>query len=291
MRVLGLGDNVFDVYDNHGVAYPGGNAVNVAVNAARMGHEAGYLGAIATDAKGDLMLQILGAEGVDTGGCLRPEGTTTKCCIEDVFEGERSFKRNELGDNWVGPLELLPEHIERVVSYDIVFSSCYAKMADQMDKLRGIPGLMVFDFGEKDKYRTAEYLAQVLPAVDLAQFSMSNMGAREVRSAVEMMGIECPVLVTRGSQPPLVLIEGEVIEGLPSFGEVIDTMGAGDAFVTAFATTLAGVGWRKASIPDVTSIASALRLAGEHANKMCRVNGGFGHACDVANGEFIGRKE
>ena len=27
MKVLGLGDNVFDSYDNLGIAYPGGNVV------------------------------------------------------------------------------------------------------------------------------------------------------------------------------------------------------------------------------------------------------------------------
>ena len=150
MRALGLGDNVFDVYENMSVAYPGGNAVNVAVNAARLGCDAGYLGAIATDANGDLMVRILVGEGVDVRGCARPAGTTTKRCVEDVFDGERSFKRNELGENWVGPLDLLPEHIRVVSSYDVVFSSCYAKMADQMDKLRDIDGIVVFDFGEKE---------------------------------------------------------------------------------------------------------------------------------------------
>lgn len=291
MRALGLGDNVFDVYENMGVAYPGGNAVNVAVNVARMGHEAGYLGAIATDAKGDLMASILAAENVDTTGCPRPVGTTTKCCIEDVFDGERSFKRNELGDNWVGPLDLLPEHIARAASYDIVFSSCYAKMASQMGKLCDIPGLVVFDFGEKDKYRTAEYLAQVLPAIDLAQFSMSGASVQEVQAAVERMDISCLVLVTRGSQAPLVLLDGEVVEGLPSHGAAIDTMGAGDAFVAAFATALASDGWHKGSVPSAASIASALRLAGGHAHGMCQINGGFGHACDVAHGELVERKE
>lgn len=291
MRALGLGDNVFDVYENMGVAYPGGNAVNVAVNAARLGCDAGYLGAIATDASGDLMVRILEAEGVDMTLCSRPAGTTTKYCIEDVLDGERSFKRNELGENWVGPLNLLPEHIEIASSYDVVFSSCYAKMADQMDKLRGVGGVMVFDFGEKEKYRTADYLARVLPAIDLAQFSMSGMSVREVLDELERMGIACPVLVTRGSQPPLVAIEGEVIEGEASMGSARDTMGAGDAFATAFATSLVADGWHKGAVPCVDAIEIALQRASDHACRMCQVDGGFGHACDLAGEELVEREE
>lgn len=291
MRAVGLGDNVFDVYENMGVAYPGGNAVNVAVNAARLGCDAGYLGAIATDANGDLMVRILVGEGVDVRGCARPAGTTTKRCVEDVFDGERSFKRNELGENWVGPLDLLPEHIRVVSSYDVVFSSCYAKMADQMDKLRDVDGIVVFDFGEKEKYRTAEYLMQVLPVIDLAQFSMSGMSVQGVLAEVARMGIACPVLATRGAQAPIVVIGGEVIEGIPSEGFARDTMGAGDAFVTAFATSLVASGWRKGSAPRVADVELALRKAGEHAHRMCQVDGGFGHACDLAGEELVEREE
>lgn len=289
MRALGLGDNVFDVYENLGVAYPGGNAVNVAVNAARLGCDAGYLGAIATDASGDLMMRVLAGEGVDVHGCTRPEGTTTKRCVEDVFDGERSFKRNELGENWAGPLDLLPEHIGVVSSYDVVFSSCYAKMADQMDKLRDVDGIVVFDFGEKEKYRTAEYLAQVLPVIDLAQFSMSGMNVQDVLDEVARMGVSCPVLATRGAQAPLVVMDGEAIEGVPSEGVARDTMGAGDAFVTAFATSLIAEGWCKGSALRASDVESALQRAGEHAHRMCQVDGGFGHACDLVGEELVER--
>lgn len=52
MKILGLGDNVFDVYQNLNISYPGGNAVNVAVNATQLGIESAYLGYIADDCYG-----------------------------------------------------------------------------------------------------------------------------------------------------------------------------------------------------------------------------------------------
>ena len=38
MKVLGLGDNVVDKYENLGIMYPGGNSLNFAV-LQKLGHE------------------------------------------------------------------------------------------------------------------------------------------------------------------------------------------------------------------------------------------------------------
>ena len=47
MKLLGLGDNVFDAYLFRDELYPGGNAANVSVLARRIGAEyTGYLGAV-----------------------------------------------------------------------------------------------------------------------------------------------------------------------------------------------------------------------------------------------------
>ena len=40
MKLIALGDNVIDAYRNTGEHFPGGNAVNVAVHAARLGSHA-----------------------------------------------------------------------------------------------------------------------------------------------------------------------------------------------------------------------------------------------------------
>ena len=43
-RILGIGDNTIDTYVSAGLQLPGGNAVNVAALARRLGAEASYLG-------------------------------------------------------------------------------------------------------------------------------------------------------------------------------------------------------------------------------------------------------
>ena len=50
VKVLGFGDNVVDLYDHLHLLYPGGNAVNFAVFAKRLGVErSAYMGIFGTD--------------------------------------------------------------------------------------------------------------------------------------------------------------------------------------------------------------------------------------------------
>ena len=66
MKLLGLGDNVFDAYLFRDELYPGGNAANVSVLARRIGAEyTGYLGVLADDPPGCHFLAALREESVE----------------------------------------------------------------------------------------------------------------------------------------------------------------------------------------------------------------------------------
>ena len=55
MRLAAIGDNCVDFYERQGWAYPGGNAVNVAVYGRQLGIDTAYLGWIGKDNFGDMM--------------------------------------------------------------------------------------------------------------------------------------------------------------------------------------------------------------------------------------------
>ncbi|MCD7839168.1 MAG: PfkB family carbohydrate kinase, partial [Erysipelotrichaceae bacterium] len=125
MKILGLGDNVFDVYQNIGISYPGGNAVNVAVNAAKLGVEASYLGNIADDDLGYYMQYVLKSENVDISHCSIIVNSSTKQCIENIIDGERQFLYNDLGYNYCGEYQI-PDDLEYINSFDAILTSCNA---------------------------------------------------------------------------------------------------------------------------------------------------------------------
>ncbi|MEF2887191.1 PfkB family carbohydrate kinase, partial [Gemmiger sp.] len=106
MKLIALGDNVIDYYHNTQECFPGGNAVNVAVHAARLGAQAEYLGSLGDDKMAHIVEKALRENGVDISHCPVLPGRTTKVCSYDVVNGERSFIEVITGESWTGPLQI-----------------------------------------------------------------------------------------------------------------------------------------------------------------------------------------
>ena len=85
LKVLGLGDNVCDVYLHTGTMYPGGQAVNFAVYARMLGAESDFMGVFGKDAVADHVQASLDAHGVGHSHCR-------------IYEGENGFARVTLVD-------------------------------------------------------------------------------------------------------------------------------------------------------------------------------------------------
>ena len=76
--------------------YPGGNAVNVAVHARRNGATSAYLGAVGTDRAGQVVLAALEEEGVDTTLTRQVDGPNAYADVR-VIDGNRVFGGADVG--------------------------------------------------------------------------------------------------------------------------------------------------------------------------------------------------
>lgn len=65
MKLIAVGDNVVDYYQDQETFYPGGNALNVAVLAKRLGHESSYIGIVGNDEAAAHLLNVLKLEQVN----------------------------------------------------------------------------------------------------------------------------------------------------------------------------------------------------------------------------------
>lgn len=277
MKVLGLGDNVFDVYQNLNLIFPGGNAINVSVNASKLNYESSYLGNIADDKYGYALKAILNHHEVDISHCYTINNSSTKRCIQEIKNGDKKFLSNDLGKNWAGVLEINEKDVLYLGQFDIIFSSCNAKIEDEFYKLGDIKGIIVYDFGEKEKYRTLDYYNKICPYIDLAQFSMSDKTIHEIQQFIDDFPFDIPVLITRGSQSVLYFHKDDKVEQKNHKIDVIDTMGAGDAFITAFACSLVEQGWHKGAMVEREWLVKSLRIASEFAAEICMIQGGIDH--------------
>ncbi|MCK8609335.1 PfkB family carbohydrate kinase [Agromyces sp. C10] len=284
MRVLGFGDNIVDRFLDRGLDYPGGNSVNVAVFAHRLGADAGYLGVFGDDEAGALLREAIAAEGVDVGRCVVRAGESGVSTLR-VEDGERTF----LGWNGGGvtvrsPLELDDDLLAYAAGFDLVHSSVYSRSESQLPKLAGTGALVSFDLSSEDEFRTDAYLDLVAPHADLVLLSCSHLGLDETEALLARAvdrGASV-ALATRGTDGAVVT-DGTLTVAAPARlvedpATIVDTMGCGDAFLAGFVVSLLGSGWTRASPPSRDRLAAALAAGADAAYDQCFVEGAFGRA-------------
>lgn len=278
LRVAGFGDNVVDRFVDRGVLYPGGNCVNFAVFAEQSGAQAAYLGVLGNDDAAAHIRFALTELGVDISRCVERPGPTGWCDVR-VVEGDRVF-----GD-WAGgvvvdaPFRPTREDLEYLSGFDLVHVGAYAALEPHLKALRENARLVSFDFSDEEEHREAAYLDAVVPHIDLAAFSVAEMSwteAEQFARSVHARGAQL-CLVTRGMEGSG-LFDGETFHRADAVRVIpVDTMGAGDAFLTAFALSLLASGWRRRIPVAAHDLRAALTRAARFAAEQCSIEGAFGY--------------
>lgn len=97
LRFAAVGDNCIDRFQPVGQSLVGGNAVNVAVQLARLGHTSFYFGAVGREPEGRRIRQILRANTVRTDYLQERPGATAYTNIEVLESGERVIAYEDFG--------------------------------------------------------------------------------------------------------------------------------------------------------------------------------------------------
>ncbi len=263
VRLLGIGDNTVDIYIDQGVQFPGGNAVNVAVLAKRVGAQTSYLGCLGKDVLGDLVFDSLQAEGVDVSRCRRIDGPNPWCRIghkgnDRFFAGSIPGVRAQYGFDTSDEGYLQ--------AHDVAHTSVPSQIDPFLPFLKRNLKMLSYDYSEFWRKPECE---MTFPYVDIAFLSYpdgSDAECRDLAYRIAERGIGT-VVVTRGAEGSCALSNNEFrMEGIRPV-EVVDTLGAGDAFIAAFLVShCSGDGL------DV-----ALAKGAENAAHVCTYKGAFGH--------------
>ena len=241
-------------------AYPGGAPANVAVAAARLGADTGFIGKVGDDSFGRSLAETLRKEGVNTDGLFVSDSVPTTMAIVSVdASGERefSFYRNPGADT-----QLTTEEAVSVIENDLPLilhagslsmttspSREACEEALRFAKERGV--IISYD----PNYRAALWdteekavamMKKLLPLADILKVSDEEMlmltGTEDFEKGSLVLSGYGPrlVLVTLGSQGVFVRY-GEYAEVVPGFRvKVADTNGAGDTFLGAMLAQIAG---------------------------------------------------
>ncbi|QBZ90346.1 fructoselysine kinase [Pseudomonas viciae] len=261
--LIAVGDNTLDVYLDRNLEYPGGNALNVAVFASRLGTRSAYLGCVGDDRYGQRLLDCLQQEAVDVSRCQTLPGANGWACVNSI-DSERVFLGSDPGV--CRQLRLNADDLAYVATFPLAHSSLYSGLESQLAQIRQACGCLSFDFS--DNWVEFDWPA-LLEHVDIAFFSAADLSSNEAHELANSMRAMGPavVVVTRGAQGALA-IDAQGVHEQPALPcTFVDSMGAGDGFIAAFL-----LAWQ-----DGHSLAQCLLRGVDYAGQVCGWAGGFGH--------------
>ncbi|PKG21976.1 fructoselysine 6-kinase [Niallia nealsonii] len=274
IKVIGLGDNVVDKYEHINTMYPGGNALNFAVYAKRLGTEAAFLGAFGTDNEARHVQGSIKEIGLDISHSKQYEGENG-CARVTLENGDRVF----LGSNRCGVLRehglnLTQEDLNYIKGFDLLHTGLYGFSEEELSKIKALGVPIGFDFSSDF---TQEQINQIAAKIDYAYFSCSHLKTDDMLNLmVKVINLGCKlVLCTMGEQGALLYDGSTFYLQEPKLVKAIDTMGAGDSFITCFMVNyLRGLETGKAG--KQTIIKESLEKAAEFSSQQCLVDGSFG---------------
>lgn len=278
LKVLGLGDNVVDRYVHQKVMYPGGNALNFAVYAKLLGADASFTGTFGTDAGARHIRDVLAGLGIPTPHCQVVEGEGGHADVS-LAGGNRVF----LGSNKGGVAETHPPALDQAALWTMsqqrfVHTSCFSHIDNRLPELRRAVQLLGYDISTR--WTDSARLEHVAGNVDVVTLSLGENGrdrAPALRDVLISRGCWSAIM-TMGAEGALLWnAEVGLVHVPPRPVEVIDTLGAGDAFATAAILGFLSRGWIRGSPITVDALRATGRFAAEAAADVCRIDGAFGH--------------
>ena len=282
VKVLGLGDNVCDVYLHTGIMYPGGQALNFAVYAAQMGVQADYMGVFGQDEVAAHVQQTLDEKGVGHSHCRSWPGENGFARVT-LVNGDRVFKgSNRGGVLQEHPIALEPSDMEYLASFQLIHTTNNGFTDSLLPILHTLPSMVSYDFSYR--WNEEDRLARVCPYVDFAFLSCSDLDEEATRNlCLRLNQMGCGVVTaTRGSKGATVYDGAHFYRQLPHLVEPVDTMGAGDSFATAMLIHLLNAmeperrtKW-DSELFRAGTIPAALEQAAHYSAQTCLTHGAFG---------------
>ena len=275
VKVVCLGQNNVDLYLDQKIGYPGGCDFNDCRFARMLGAEAAMITVFGSDPYARHNQEVMDFYQIDYSRSRYYEGETPNALIK-LVDGERTFfGHNHGGVNGRHPVELDEEDLKYLEQFDLVISSKGSKIKPQeFEKIyrAGIP--IAYDFSNNSP---EENIVRITPLCKFAFLSAGMMTKEETKENLVRrhdMGAEY-VLASRGREPA-VLYDGRRFYEQPSMPvRVVDTLGAGDSFFTAFLIAFLHRFSRKETVTE-DGLSDCMRQGAVFAARNCTVYGAAG---------------
>ena len=279
--IITAGEALIDLVVQPGlrvVAVPGGGPFNVARTIARLGREVAFLGRLSSDGFGRALRDRLAADGVDLSLVVATDDPTTLAVAELDASGLATYRFHTEGTAAAGlrPGDL-PDVRRPAALHVGTLGLVLEPLADAIEALVArVPEdtLVMVDINARpaaiaDRDRWADRVTRILARADIVTGSHDDLrtlrpGAAAEATAGTLLDLgPRAVLLTDGPRQTRIVTPRGVTSLEPPRVEVIDTVGAGDAFAGAFLASWIGDGRgaARADLDDAAAIAEAVRRA------------------------------
>ena len=234
----------------------GGAESNVAIGLRRLGVDVGWLGRVGDDALGERVTREIRAEGVDvvaivdaaapTGLMLkeRPSPSSTAVFYYRAGSAGSRLRPEDVPAGWIESAELL--HVSGITA--LLSDSARECLLDSVNRARAAGVLVSFDVNYRSTLAPPDVAGPLLRTIaesaDLVfggadELRLLFPEADDTEAADRLVRGGCrEVVVKHGADGAAVHSSGAVVEG-PGFSvDVVDTVGAGDAFVAGYLSAL-----------------------------------------------------
>lgn len=271
-RIIGIGEILWDMLPQG--KQLGGAPANFAYHVCRLGGDGWAVSAVSDDELGNEIKSVLEGKRLNTCLCDVSAPTGTVAVTLDAA-GVPSYEITEKVAWDMVPYG--PELDELAKSAEAV---CFGTLAQRSEISRGtimkfldsvpVNCLKVYDINLRQHYYSKEIISSSLKVSDILKindeeldivsdlFSLSGEPADKCRSLIETFSLKL-VILTKGSKGSDVITCQGMHSIVPMDVDVVDTVGAGDAFTAAFIISYL----RGDSLED------AHRLAGEISSYVC----------------------
>ncbi|WP_295893571.1 aminoimidazole riboside kinase [uncultured Vibrio sp.] len=257
-KVWLTGDAVVDLIPdgkNSFVKCPGGAPANVAVGIARLGGDCGFFGRVGLDPFGVFMQQTLESENVAIEHLALDEKHRTSTVLVDLdASGERSFTFlvKPSADQFMTESEIPAFHAGEwlhTCSISLANEPSRSSTLEAMRRVKRAGGFISFDPNLREEVwlNPEEMVSVVMAAVrvaDVVKFSKEELllltDTESIEQGLEALtALQLPlVLITQGEKGCLGVFQGKQFQVPTKSANVVDTTGAGDAFVSGLLARL-----------------------------------------------------
>lgn len=238
------------------LARPGGSPYNVAIGLARLGQPSSFVGRISRDPLGSVLRNHALRSGVDLAHAVETDDPSTVALVELDAAGTAQYRFGVHGTadfQWtVDELARLPKRFAAVHFGSLAswLQPGAAAVAQRVGELRAAGALVSYDPNvrpllQPDRLAAREQVEQVIPLAHLVKTSEEDISWLRpdepvVDVAKRWLGLgPAAVIVTRGTAGAIAVTADGVLSRDPLSVDVVDTVGAGDAFMSGLLDALA----------------------------------------------------